>query len=251
MRKDKPFYFSNNKLTSTDLNKKKTILIYHGWGSSIKNYRELAHSLAALGFQVGVPELIFHDNRDKLANHYTVKATQEFFWKTIFKSIDEVDNLCSELKIKTEDTILLGISMGGFIANGIYANDQKFAGMININGSGSFLLSERIFRERDNRPTLSYREIDTLTYYDPISKNRGVAPILLMHGEKDEIVSIKGQEDYFETITKKYGETNLVFQKYSEINHVVSEEMEVQLFKWLQEKFIYSQSTEKGLSDTY
>ncbi|MDJ0333349.1 prolyl oligopeptidase family serine peptidase [Planococcus sp. S3-L1] len=121
--------------------------------------------------------------------------------------------------------MLLGVSMGGFIANGIYANNPEIAGLININGSGSFLLSEIIFREIDSRPPLSSEEIEKLISYDPMTKTKAFSPMLLMHGEEDTVVSIKGQEDYYAYLSGGTEATDIKFLKYESINHTISEEM--------------------------
>ncbi|EIM08431.1 phospholipase/carboxylesterase [Planococcus antarcticus DSM 14505] len=237
MSEIKGFPFENHIYAPTKTNIGKTIIIFHGWGASTKNYNEFANYLSSQGFQVVVPEIVFHDSRNKLENHFRKEITQKYFWQVIFSSIDEATCLFRELKISEKDVILLGISMGGFIANGIYANAQEIAGLININGSGSFLLSEKIFRESDNRPQLSFEEIRTLTSYDPICKNKGVSPILLMHGEQDAVVSIKGQEDYYAYLTKESPTSDIAFLKYKDINHTISEEMTKDLIRWLEEHF--------------
>lgn len=215
----------------------KTIIIFHGWGSSINNYEEFALSLSHQGFQVVVPEIAYHDSRSKLANHFNRLSTQEYFWKAIFSSIDEAEDLITELGVFKKDIILLGVSMGGFIANGIHANIQDFGGLININGSGSFLLSERIFRENDNRPPLLLEEIQKLNSYDPVLKDKSFSPVLLMHGEQDTVVSINGQKDYYAYLADESESTNITFLKYENINHTISEKMSADLIQWLENNF--------------
>lgn len=215
----------------------KTIIIFHGWESSVKNYVDFARSLSLCGFKAVVPELLFHDSRGRLENHFSKEITQEYFWKTIFSTIDEVDFLLDELAISKKDTLLLGVSMGGFIASGIYAGSQEFAGLISINGSGSFQLSEEIFREQDGRPVLSIEEIHRLNAYDPRHKDKPIAPVLLMHGERDSIVSIKGQEDYYAYLREGSSERDVTFLKYENVDHAISEDMTSDLIRWLEKRF--------------
>lgn len=215
----------------------KTIIIFHGWGSSVKNYAEFAKSLSSFGFKTVVPELPFHDSRGSLKNHFSKEITQEYFWQTIFSTIDESEFLFKELEMPQKDMILLGVSMGGFIASGIYAGSKEFAGLININGSGSFQLSEKIFREQDARPALSNEEIHRLDSYDPRQKGKGTSPVLLMHGERDSVVSIESQEDYFTYLREGSLDENVTFLKYENIDHTISEEMTGDLIQWLEEKF--------------
>lgn len=237
MNKTRRFPFIRHVYATENQSTGKTIIIFHGWGSSVKKYEEFARSLSLRGFQVVIPEIPYHDSRSKLENHFTKENTQAYFWKTIFQSIDEAEDLISELGIPKKDVILLGVSMGGFIATGIFANVPGFAGLININGSGSFLLSEKIFRETDNRPALSVSETQLFNAYDPIRKEKSPFPILLMHGEQDAVVSIKGQEDYYASLTCGSAGNKIAYFKYKNINHTISEEMTEDLLRWLGENF--------------
>lgn len=222
---------------SKEKKQKKTILLFHGWGSSVKKYEAFANVLASEGFRVILPEIMFHDSRNKLENHYTIEATQEFFWKTIFTSVDETEERLTELETSPEEIILLGISMGGFIASGIYAKDNRYAGLININGSGSFLLTDSIFRQYDNRSTPTTVTPQQLSEYDPIKEEAPTSPMLLVHGEKDRIVSIKGQENYFNHFKPKTENDILTFMRYKDIDHTVSSKMMADILQWLRKHF--------------
>ncbi|MCM3757133.1 alpha/beta hydrolase [Sporosarcina aquimarina] len=229
--------FVNHVYNQGQSSRDKTIIVFHGWGSSVNNYVELAQYFSSIGFKVIVPEIIFHDSRHKLENHFLKEVTQEYFWKTIFRSIDDATLLFQELGVSEKDVILMGISMGGFIANGIYAKGNNFAGLININGSGSFLLSENIFRANDQRPELSDEEIDKINIYNPIGKNISNSSILLMHGELDGVISIDGQKDYFEFLKSSETSCDVVFNVYENVNHSLTEEMLENLKQWLDEKY--------------
>ncbi|MFJ8064621.1 alpha/beta hydrolase [Psychrobacillus sp. NPDC096426] len=229
--------FVNHIYNQGQSSREKTIIIFHGWGSSVNNYVELAEYFSSLGFRVIIPEIIYHDTRNKLENHFLKEVTQEYFWKTIFKSIDDSTLFFEELGVSEKEVILMGVSMGGFIASGIYANGNNFAGLININGSGSFLLSEKIFRENDQRPDLTGEELNELKAYNPIGKSISYTPILLMHGEQDTIVSIEGQKDYFNFLTECDANYDVVFNVYKDVNHSFTDEMLINLKQWLEDKF--------------
>lgn len=229
--------FVNHIYSQGQLSKGKTIIIFHGWGSSVNNYVEMAEYFSSLGFRVIVPEIMYHDSRNKLETHFLKDVTQEYFWKTIYRSIDEATLCFEELGVLEKDVILMGISMGGFIANGIYSKGNNFAGLININGSGSFLLSEKIFRENDQRPVLSVEEINKITAYNPIGKNKSYSPVLLMHGEQDSVVSIEGQKDYFNYLTDCDAIYDVDFNVYKDVNHSFTEEMLESLKQWLEKKY--------------
>lgn len=69
----------------------KTILMYHGWGSTIESQVVIGEKLANLGFDIVIPEIIYHDTRQPLKEPFEKTSMQNYFWKTIFHSIDEVN----------------------------------------------------------------------------------------------------------------------------------------------------------------
>lgn len=226
------------KINSSNKRNNKTIIMYHGWGSTIESQVGIAEELAKIGFDIIIPEIIFHDNREPLENPFEKETMLNYFWKTIFYSIEEIDEWLSVLEINRENTILYGSSMGGFITSGIFFAYPGFAGLININGSGSYIFSEQLFRKMDKRAYLVNEELDLFMKYDPINKIESIdRPILLMHGENDQIIPIEGQTDFYQKASKLIGNENLRFQIFKEVNHSISNTMIEDLVKWLESSF--------------
>lgn len=210
---------------------RKIICLYHGWGSSVTKYEDFAEMLSKQGFTVIVPELILHDSRNALGAYFDQGIVEQHFWEIVFQSIEESDTLIKQLNIPKEDIIWLGVSMGGFIASGAAAKQQGSAGLININGSGSFLFAEQLLRSRDKRTTLSTSEEQRLRSYDPLSQEQ-VTPTLLLHGEDDEVIPIATQQHYVDSTNN-----DVTFLKYPNINHTVSDDMIADILNWLDERF--------------
>ena len=80
------------KIEPTQRTKKETIVMFHGWGSTIDSQVALGKELSNLGFRIVIPEIKYHDSRDALKNHFDKAVLQNYFWKTIFESIDEQKN---------------------------------------------------------------------------------------------------------------------------------------------------------------
>lgn len=57
--------------------------------------------------------------------------------------------------------------MGGFIANSIFAKNPDIRGLVNVNGSGAFVVADVFFRRVDGRDKLSGKEREVLEKYDP------------------------------------------------------------------------------------
>ncbi|MFD2617217.1 alpha/beta hydrolase family protein [Terrilactibacillus laevilacticus] len=225
--------FSYDFYEPKDVKKDISIVLFHGWGSTVESQKELATRLTKHGYSVIVPEIIYHDDRQPLGNYLSKEIKYAYFWKTVMVSIDEASAFYKLLNIPTENLVLMGISMGGFIVNGTIAAHDQFAGLVNINGSGSFVLSEQLFRVMDDQPEMTDKEKQLLENYDPIKKGRLKAPILMLHGTQDTQVSIEGQKNYYTYLTEQLRKTNVFFNEYSDINHTISDEMIEDLIQWL------------------
>jgi hypothetical protein len=59
----------------------------------------MGEEIAKNGHKVIVPEIIYHDTRNPLENHFETETIHNFFWKTIMESIDEIDGLFEELGV--------------------------------------------------------------------------------------------------------------------------------------------------------
>ncbi|WP_051524826.1 alpha/beta hydrolase [Exiguobacterium undae] len=213
---------------------RKIIFLYHGWGSSVTKYEEFARMLSEQGFTVIVPELHLHDTRNALGAYFDQGIVERHFWEVVFQSIEESSTLVQQLNVPREDIIWLGVSMGGFIASGAAAKHNGSAGVININGSGSFLFSEQLFRSRDKRDDLTVEEERRLQAYDPVLQKQST-PTLFVHGQRDAVIPIETQEHY---VQQSVGTNNdLTFFKYPFINHTVSDQMIADTLFWLDERF--------------
>ncbi|PGS49571.1 alpha/beta hydrolase [Bacillus sp. AFS041924] len=214
-------------------NRKKTIIMFHGWGSTIESQIQLGKELSEIGYKVVIPELKYHDSRQALHNHFDQTVLQTYFWKTIFETIDEENEMMNCLQLQKENTILLGSSMGGFISSGIFFSNTSYAGLININGSSSFIFSENDFRKKDGRIRLENEELSLFEKYDPKNKNTfSNKPMLFLHGEKDMIIPISGQFDFLAT-----NNSIISFLKYEDVNHSISNKMKSDLLNWLEKSF--------------
>lgn len=214
--------------------RKETIIMFHGWGSTIESQIQLGKELSELGFKIVIPEIKYHDSRQALNNHFDRKVLHTYFWKTIFETIDEEDEIIHQLNLQKENTILLGSSMGGFIASGMFFSNTSYAGLININGSSSFIYSEKDFRKKDGRVPLDGKELDTFLKYDPKFKNNNMKkPILFLHGEQDIVIPIAGQLDFLSSTNNH----DIKLLKYEDVNHSITNCMKNDLINWLDIRF--------------
>jgi uncharacterized protein len=209
------------------------IIFYHGYGMKADNYEDVAKEMVNVGFTVIIPDIIYHDSRNPLDRPFDTQTIQKYFWKTIFETIDEFDDFMNVVGISKDKIVLVGSSMGGFIVNGISANQKELKGLADINGSGSFLVAEQLFRQKDKRGAISLEEAKLLSSYDPVGKDICEAPILLIHGEQDSIVSIEGKEHYYSYLINQKNSNKVKYLVYQDVNHQFTMEMLVDLVSWL------------------
>ena len=62
-----------------------TIILYHGWGTDADSYSSFAKDIAKKGFRVIVPEIIYHDTRNLLDNHFNKEKYRIIFGKRLLK----------------------------------------------------------------------------------------------------------------------------------------------------------------------
>jgi uncharacterized protein len=215
--------------------KEYTVIIFHGWGGRVQTFYEMAEEISKEGYTTIVPELIFHDSRSPLKNHFDKETMQKYFWQVIFNSIDEFGEFVDALNLEKKKLILIGSSMGGFIANGIYAFHQDIAGLVNVNGSGSFVLTEELFRKADNRDALSRVEIDVIKKYDPIGKDVSNSPVLLLHGDSDKVVPIEGQKQFYHYLLQNEKDARVTFHVHRNVNHEFTSEMKNEVIQWIKQ----------------
>ncbi|PAF36382.1 hypothetical protein CHH58_13315 [Terribacillus saccharophilus] len=215
-------------------NKKAPILvIYHGWAGSTAGYYDLAEELQEQGYTVVLPDIVHHDSRGTIENYFDVSTRQQMFWGTVSQTIDEFDILVAELKIDKKNILVIGSSMGGFIASSIFAKNHDIQGLVNVNGSGAFIVADEFFRRSDGRDELSGKQRVLLETYDPIRYLHSRKPVLLMHGDSDQTIDISGQYAYYAHCSSP----DVTFDIYNEVDHQFTEDMVDGLKFWLSENF--------------
>lgn len=217
-----------------------TIFLYHGWSSNKENHRLLASILSQNGYQVIIPDAIFHGERNPL-NFESQKALEENIWNVIIQSVNESSNLIKEaIEKKSFDSTrvcVIGHSMGGFIASGIFASNPEIKCLININGSSAWEKAEEIFRLLDGREPASNEDLKEVRMYDPIRKYKQFnnRPIFLLHGDSDTSVPIDSQRYFYNEIIHYYSEDpgKLKLIEIPNLNHFITIGMVEEILKWL------------------
>lgn len=211
----------------------KTAILYHGWGGTAESWQVYAEGLTGQGHRAVAPEIVYNDTRNPVDNPFEIETVQTYFWKAIMESIEEFGEFRERLGVPESDIVLIGSSMGGFIASGIFARYPQIAGLASINGSGAFLLTERIFRERQDRSPLPKDAETVLKRFDPLEQSAGTGAVLLLNGELDRTVPLEGHEAYYRHLVETRGAANIAKEVFKGAGHQLTREMEEAVADWL------------------
>jgi dienelactone hydrolase len=211
----------------------KTAILFHGWGGTVQGWQAYADTLAQQGHRVVVPEIVYNDTRKPVENPFEMETVHIYFWKAIMESIEEFVEFQKVLGVPESDIVVIGSSMGGFIAAGIFARHPKISGFASINGSGAFVLTEQIFRERQDRSPMSEEMERLLQRFDPIKQNVSQGSVFLVNGELDRTVPLEGHEAYYRHLTEARGIEKLEKKIYQGAGHQFTHDMERDVADWL------------------
>lgn len=213
----------------------KTVILYHGWGGRVESYQAFSEILVEKGFRVVMPEIVYNDTRKPVKNPFEMETVQTYFWKAITESIEEFGAFQNVLGVPETEIILIGSSMGGFIAAGIFARHPRIAGFASVNGSGAFVLTEQIFRESQDRSPMDVKTEALLKGFDPMEARPGQGAVLLINGELDRTVPLEGHAAYYTHLTETHQHQKTAKKLVEGVGHQFTREMERDVTSWLEE----------------
>ncbi|WP_313341023.1 YqiA/YcfP family alpha/beta fold hydrolase [Sedimentibacter sp.] len=218
-----------------------TIIFYHGWSSNKELQRLRGFILSSVGYQVVIPDAIYHGERSRL-NDYSWDMAKEYFWDVIFRNLDEFNIIVRELVSKysadSKRIAVMGNSMGGFTAGGIFTHNKNVKTLVVFNGSCGWenfnnnieKPIDKVLRERYDIIEKKVKDMDPMNYLN-LLKNR---PILLMHGDSDNVVPVKSQKDFYNKLNLLYEDNDKIkFVEYTNLNHFVTTNMMEESINWL------------------
>ncbi|SFE05984.1 hypothetical protein SAMN05216378_2160 [Paenibacillus catalpae] len=210
-----------------------TVLLYHGWGSSMESYQFFASLIAGWGYKVVVPELLHHGQRGKL-DYANPEVLEKQFLEIVLQGVKEARSIIDELSASSGCIGIIGHSAGGFIAAGTFAKHASLQAGVVINGSCAWLRFEEKYLEYMGKTPLTPEERTALKAHDPFTQLtfEDQRALLLLHGKEDTTVPIDSQR-YFMTNMSHVSSEQLHMIEYSGVNHHVTLKMLEQSKLWL------------------
>lgn len=186
-----------------------TLFFYHGFLSSKLVYSYFAVALAQAGFRVIMPDADEHGARFSGDENRRL----EQFWSILQKNIDEFPELhqlaLEKSWVADNKVAVAGASMGGMTALGIMARHPEVCAVASLMGSGYFSsLAQTLFppASRENDKVMAI-----LTPYDVEHQlaRLGNRPLLLWHGEEDDVVPATDTRRLQQALTVRQLDTQL------------------------------------------
>ena len=214
-----------------------TVVFYHGWSSNKEKQRIRGFILSSVGYQVVIPDAIYHGERNPLTD-YGQEASIEYFWEVVFKNIEEYSiverELISKYAADPERIAVMGNSMGGFTCGGIFTQNKDIKALIVFNGCCGWenfnKNAEVTINEKFERIKKRVIELDPMNNLD-LLKDR---PILLLHGDSDSSVPIESQRIFYSALSPMCSnKENIKLIEYPKLNHVVTTNMMEESINWL------------------
>lgn len=217
-----------------------TIIFYHGWSSDKESQRMRGFILSSVGYQVLIPDAINHGERNPL-HYYDIQDATKYFWNTIFANIEEssmvIDGLVSQFNADPNRLGVIGNSMGGFTAVGVFTHNPRIKTLVVLNGSCCWESANRIFKESFQIITTGEQKQmeEKISKMDPMNNLELIVdrPILLLHGDDDSVVSIESQRIFYDKIEPMYQQKEKIeFVQYPNLNHFVTTNMMEESIAW-------------------
>ncbi len=213
-----------------------TVIFYHGWSSNKELQRLRGFILASVGYQVVIPDAIYHGERNALAD-YGADSSMEYFWDVIFSNMEEssiiVGEMVSKYKADPNRIAVTGNSMGGFTAGGIFTHNKNIKTLIVLNGSLGWENFNKNFdvpkAEKFKILSKKVNEMDPMNHLN-LLKDR---PILLLHGDGDLVVPIDSQRIAYDKLKQLNNDKEkIAFIEYPNLNHFVTTNMMEESINW-------------------
>ncbi|ACB85169.1 prolyl oligopeptidase family serine peptidase [Natranaerobius thermophilus] len=233
-----PCVFIEPKFTDKNL---PTVFIFHGWSSKKENYNFMGKIIAAHGFNVLIPDAMKHGDRGEL-KYNDLQIMEQYFWQVVLNSLNEFEPILTELKatfnIDPDNISVMGSSMGGITASGIFAMYQNITSLIVMNGACAWQDAENRIMNAHNIEPKYNNDTEDIQKYDPLINKESLypRPILMQHGEDDDSVPLETQRYFYSEIKNLYKDRpdSIKLTIHPNLNHHKTVAMLEEAVNWLQ-----------------
>ncbi len=207
-----------------------TVFFYHGYTSSKEVYAYFAYALAKAGLRAVLPDCEMHgerfdgDEAQRLAH----------FWDILKSNVDELPALKAHFEqrglIAGERVGVAGASMGGMTTLGAFNRYSWIKAAASLMGSGYFTtLAQTLYppldaqgRPLDNNAFAA--RLSPLAAYEVENhwENLGGRPLLLWHGETDDVVPAAESERLAGELRRRGLNQHLTYITEPDVRHRIT-----------------------------
>lgn len=217
-------------------------LIQHGYGAEKSDLLPLASSLVARGFVALLPDAWGHGERFPTSGpSWMTEITADYFMSVVRHTADDLTDALTFLAqtpdVRPDALVVGGFSMGAVAALVTGTEDPRVAGIISASGSPlTDLLPVRLF---GSAPPSAEAE-EWARAHDAVAHIAEFAPrpLLIQHGEADDMVPVSGSKRLYEAARPYYAEhpDRLTLMLYPHTHLVTEEEIEDSV-RWANAQF--------------
>lgn len=225
--------------------KRPLVFVMHGLGSSKERNLEYGYKLVQQGFFTISFDAHMHGEQEteEFKNmDYIEKFLKVFDVVTeTSKYIDIIiESYKDDSRIDTDRIGLVGVSMGGFIIYNYLANNMRdnIKAAVPIISSPYWSNTSKEFADKNPEASKYFNEEDLeyIKSIEPIESLKTMKdfPLLMLNGEKDELISIEGTRKSFDILKESYSNKDRIeLIKYQDIGHERGPGMIIDACKWL------------------
>jgi|SRR5699024_3098826 len=200
-----------------------TVVYYHGFNGEKESSLTIAYKIAEKGLRVILPDAPLHGERAITKGPVEHGQT---FWNIVIQAVEEINMIKSYLQDRQyilEDKLGLGgTSMGGMIT---YAALCKYEW---IKSAAVLMGTPYVTKRAQDSVDLSTQEgkelkkqIEQVDITKQLNKLKE-RPLLIWHGENDEIVPVEDSRKFYNTLTNDNQTENVQFIAEEERIHNIS-----------------------------
>lgn len=220
-----------------------TIIYYHGWSSCKDKQRIIAYIFATLGYQVLMPDALYHGERSTFKDYDAVLG--KFILPVIMQNIKEFPILRNYIidccHADKNRIAVAGHSMGGYTSAGIFTHNSDVKTAVVFNGACDW--QNTMLQLEKNYKGLHIDFDESAQKADPGKNIHKIIdrPIFLLHGINDAIVPYNTQKRFYDKIRPMYkNKSKIRFMGVERMNHYISVQMLDEAINWL-----YTEMTDK------
>jgi fermentation-respiration switch protein FrsA (DUF1100 family) len=223
-----------------------TVIYYHGFNGEKISSLTLAYKIAEKGFRVILPDSMYHGQRQK---GLTQQELDIAFWDIVMENIKELPELKQHLVEKgyslSHRIGIGGTSMGAITAYGALCTYDWLKVAVSLMGTAYLVDYARTLidyynehntphiQEHEAKEVLALLKTFDLTLHPKKLANR---PLLMWHGEEDQVVPYAYSPAFFELAKPMYeNEAAIRFVSEKERTHQISKLSMVETANWFKQ----------------